>query len=683
MQIRTDFPHAVRVIEHVWIPMPDGVRLAARIWLPVDAEQHPAPAILEYIPYRKNDATAIRDATRHPYFAGYGYASIRVDMRGSGDSDGILYDEYLQQEQDDAVEVIRWIAEQPWCSGAVGMMGISWGGFNSLQVAARRPPALKAIITVCSTDDRYADDVHYLGGALLASEMLSWASIMLAYNGRPPDPKYVGEGWRSLWLERLAQTPPYIHAWLEHQRRDEFWQHGSVCEDFGAIDCAVYAIGGWADAYTNAVPRLLAGLRTPVKGLIGPWAHLYPHQGIPTPAIGFLQEALRWWDHWLKGIDTGIMAEPSLRAWIQESAPPRPFYADRPGHWVAEPTWPSPQIMPFAYTLDLTHHHLHATQSPNLPLSQSSPPENAADLHSPQTTGLTSGVWCAYGAPGDWPGDQREDDGLSLCCDSAPLEAPQELLGFPEVTLHLSADQPNAVVVVRLCDVAPNGESTLVTWGALNLTHRHSHLELSPVQPGEPMTVTVQLNLVGHHIMAGHRWRLAISSTYWPHIWPSPQAVTLRVFAAGSQLVLPLRPPRPEDAQLPAFGEAEVAPLLAVRNLTAPQRTRTYERDAINGVVERVDTNTGGLVRYPDGLEYEFVQTDIFRIVEGDPLSATICCERKSRVGRGDWRTQVETVSLLTSDATTFRVTNSLDAYEGNVRVFSQRWNFATPRDGV
>ncbi|MBP1082022.1 MULTISPECIES: CocE/NonD family hydrolase [Bacillus] len=250
--------------------MSDGTRLSARIWLPEDAEENPVPAILEYIPYRKDDFTALRDSIRHPYFAGHGYASIRVDIRGSGDSEGIMYDEYLPQEQDDAIEVLNWIAAQPWSTGDVGMIGKSWGGFNGLQVAARRPPQLKAVITLCSTDDRYADDVHYKGGCMLSSDMLWWASTMLAYNARPQDPRIVGEEWRSNWLERLEKTPPFVEEWVRHQRRDDYWKHGSVCEDYSDINIPIFAVGGWADGYTNAIPRLLEGLSGPRKGLIGP-----------------------------------------------------------------------------------------------------------------------------------------------------------------------------------------------------------------------------------------------------------------------------------------------------------------------------------------------------------------------------------------------------------------------------
>ncbi len=265
----------------------------------------------------------------------------RVDIRGSGESDGVLSDEYSQQELDDALEVIAWLAAQPWCSGAVGMFGISWGGFNALQVAALRPPALKAIVTLCSTDDRYADDVHYMGGAKL-SDGFGWAGFIFSDICHPPDPALVGERWRAMWLQRLEALPLFLERWLVHARRDAYWRHGSVCEDFSAIQCAVWAVGGWTDGYSNAIPRLLEGLTVPRKGLIGPWAHAYPHFALPGPQVGFLQEMRRWWDHWLKGHDTGVMNEPMLRAWMTESARPAAHHETLPGRWVGEPSWPPP-----------------------------------------------------------------------------------------------------------------------------------------------------------------------------------------------------------------------------------------------------------------------------------------------------------------------------------------------------
>ena len=223
----TSLPYAVRAGEQVRIKMSDGVRLMARIWRPTSSDDEPVPAVLEFIPYRHRDLTAWRDSIQHPYLAGHGYAAVRVDLRGSGDSEGLLRDEYLEQELTDAEEVLAWLATQPWCSGRTGMMGISWGGFNALQLAARRPPGLGAIVTACSTDDRYADDVHYMGGCLL-SDNLSWASSMFAYNSCPPDPAVVGERWRDMWYERLTGSGLWLETWLRHQRRDSYWQHGSV-----------------------------------------------------------------------------------------------------------------------------------------------------------------------------------------------------------------------------------------------------------------------------------------------------------------------------------------------------------------------------------------------------------------------------------------------------------------------
>ena len=369
-EVIDEFPQVIREVEHAWIALADGTRLATRYWLPEDAEAHPVPAILEYIPYCKRDGTAARDEAMHPYFAGHGYAAVRVDMRGSGESDGLLLDEYLAQEQDDAVEVIAWLAEQPWCDGNVGMMGKSWGGFNGLQVAARQPPALRCIITVCSTDDRYADDIHYMGGALLA-ENANWAFTMFAANARPPDPVVYGEGWRERWQERLEHNRPWVIDWLKHQRRDAFWKHASVCEDYSAIRCPVYAIGGWADAYTNTVPRLLEHLKVPSKGLVGPWGHQYPHQAMPRPLAGYLQEALRWWDHWLKGVDNGIMEESAYRVWMQDTVVPNPVHEERPGQWVTEPSWPSPNVASKRFAMNATG--LSVNSEPEQALTRSIP----------------------------------------------------------------------------------------------------------------------------------------------------------------------------------------------------------------------------------------------------------------------------------------------------------------------
>src|SRR5690625_4703982 len=315
VRVVEQLPQGVETVEHLLIPMADGAQLAARLWLPENADRVPVPAILEYIPYRKRDLTRDRDDINHAYFAGHGYACLRVDLRGSGESDGVLTDEYTETELADAEAVIAWLAEQPWCNGRVGMMGISWGGFNSLQLAARRPPALRAIISDCASDDIYSDNMHYMGGCLLGDH-LSEATVMFAFNSLPPDPALVGERWRPMWFNRLQGSGLWLEKWLRPQRRNDYWKRASVCEDYSAVGCPVLAVGGWADGYTNAIFRLMEHLEVPRKALIGPWGHRYPHLGIPGPTVGFLQEALRWWDYWLKDQATGIMNEPMLQVWM-------------------------------------------------------------------------------------------------------------------------------------------------------------------------------------------------------------------------------------------------------------------------------------------------------------------------------------------------------------------------------
>ena len=671
MRLVSDYPRAIRTLETVWIPLSDGTRLAARIWLPEDADADPVPAILEYLPYRLNDGTAPRDARHFPYLAGQGYATVRVDQRGTGESDGVLEDEYLPQEQSDACEVIAWLAEQPWCTGAVGMIGISWSGFNGLQVASHRPPALKAIVTLCSTDDRYADDVHYDGGCI-GSDMLQWAASMFAWNARPPDPEIVGDRWREMWLERMRESPPFIDHWLGHQRRDAYWKQGSVCEDYSDIEAAVYAVGGWADGYTNAIPRLLEGLPGPRKGLIGPWTHAWPQSGPPQPTIGFLQEMARWFDHWLKGIDTGIMAEPMLRAWIQEPLPPAVCYSEIPGRWVAESQWPPVAAAAQEYALNLGRIDLEPA------------PEVAVPIKGIQTAGWDAGSWCPYGEPADWPGDQRPMDGMSVTFESDPLAERFEILGYPEVTLELTSDRPNALVVVRLCEVAPDGSSTLVTRALQNLTHRDSDEFPEPLEPGKRYRVKVRLDACGHAFAAGNRIRVGVSPTYWPWAWPSPEAATLTIFAGPSRLSLPIRQPKPADGDLAPFGEPEESPPLATELLSSGPAGRDLTRDLSTGRQRLVyDWDVGGVTRLPNGLEYGDTNHTTFEIVEGDPLSAEVRCRMTGSQARGDWRIRWESDSVMTCDATTFRVITTLLAYEGDACAFANTWTSEFPRDLV
>lgn len=673
MKIISKFPEKVQILEHIWIPLTDGMRLAAKVWLPESAKQRPVPAILEYIPYRKRDFEAYSDAVNHGYFAGYGYACLRVDLRGAGESEGVLQDEYLQQEQNDCLELLAWIADQPWCNGSVGMMGISWGGFNALQVAALQPPELKAIITVCSTDDRYADDVHYMGGCLLGDN-LSWASIMFAYNSCPPDPALVGDSWKEMWLERLQGSGLWLQNWLQHQRRDEYWRHGSVCEDLSRIKCPVLAVSGWADGYTNAVFRLLQGLQVPRKGLIGPWSHKYPHFGIPGPAIGFLQEALLWWDTWLQGKETQIMQEPMLRAWMQDSVPPSTLYSKRPGRWIAEQVWPAEDIQESTY-------YLHPGQ-----LLSQSPPVQAGSfgIQSPLSVGLYAGKWCSYAAPPDLPHDQREEDGGALVFQTSRLEEPLEILGAPVLHLELASSEPVAMVAVRLSDVAPDDKTTRVTYGLLNLCHYKSHQEPELLEPGATYQVQVQLNHIAQRFAAGHRLRVSISTSYWPLAWLPPRPVRLTLHTGVSSLKLPVRPARESDQSLRRFAGPVGAPGPEIRQLQPKTlkwrviRDLGAEESSLEVVLDE------GTFCFQDidwtvsskGQEWYTFRYDDFDSARGETVWYR-------RFQREKWWVQTRTRTVLTSSATHFRLHAELDAYQGEERIFSRNWLCEIPRDHV
>jgi len=674
LKVKKQFPRSVRTIENVWIPMSDGCHLAARVWLPEDAEEDPVPAILEYMPYRKRDFTRLRDEALHHYFAGHGYVCVRLDVRGTGDSEGLVTDEYTKQEQDDAVEAIEWITSQAWCSGEVGMMGISWGGFNALQVAARRPPALKAIITMCSTDDRYADDAHYMGGCLL-NENLTWGSVFLSYSTYPPDPKIVGDRWRDMWRQRIEEATLYPALWMRHQQRDQYWKHGSVCEDFQAIECAVYAVGGWADGYSNAIPRLMEGLKAPKKALIGPWSHSFPHNAYPGPSIGFFQEALRWWDHWLKGEDTGIMDEPGLRVYMEEYTPPAPIYEERPGRWVAEEEWPSSRLKSKQFFLNV------------LSLGENPDPEDQMRVCSPQTAGTMSGDWYGFGAEGESPMDQREDDGKSLVFDSDPLTERFEILGPPLLHLTLSSDQPIPYVIVRLNDVAPDGASSRVTYGVFNLTQRDNREHPSPLDPGKRYSVTLQLNDIAYSFAPGHTVRLAISTSYWPLVWPAPKPTRLTVFTGTSKLELPSRPSREQDRDLPPFEAPERGPRSELTPLKPTPVRRTQERDLRNNFTTYSIFSDGGdfggaaLAQLDDiDLTVGYTIHKQYRIHEYDPEQAVAKIEQKTTHRGPDWATRIESFTELKADPHHFYLRARLKAYDDEELFAERTWDERIPR---
>lgn len=521
-------------VEHQWIPMLDGVRLAARIWLPRGSG--PVPALLEYIPYRKRDMVRARDERNHPYFASCGYACLRVDMRGSGDSEGHMPDMYSDDELADARHVIDWIAAQPWCNGKVGMFGTSWGGTSSMQAAVRAPRALKAVIANCATTDRFEDDIHWMGGCLL-TDSLEWGATLPAILAAPPDAATVGEGWKEMWRERLEGLSFPLSSWIDHQTRGVYWRHGSVKFSSDDLSCPILAIGGWADRYSNSVIGLVKARPDLCHGIVGPWGHHYPDHGEPGPAMSFQDVALTWWDHWLK--DAPMPKWPRLRLWRREFDDPADPIATRAGRWISTDLGQA----------DAKEAALYPGKAG---LSWRTGPGTRQSVPADPQHGACAGDTGYFGRVGGLPLDQSPDDARALCFDTEPLETEVVLVGHARLHCGIVRDIAHAQLVCRLCEVDTNGRSNLVARQVINLQRDETQDGNARFFPGQTTRLSMRFPSTAYRFSKGNRIRLCLAASYWPLVWPAPQLAQMQVDTAGARLDLPC----PSDVS-PA---ADVAP---------------------------------------------------------------------------------------------------------------------------
>jgi len=563
----------VKVVKNVLIPMADGVRLAADVYLPLDGELDGSaryPLVLEYIPYRKDDVGR-PEGTWYARLPLAGYPLVRVDIRGSGASEGVVGDEYTEEEQRDGAAAVEWLAGQPWCDGHVNMIGISYGGFTSLQVASHAPPHLTSIVPIDFTDDRYRDDCHYKGGLLrMYYDPGSYGNMMVAFNAMPPDLDSSAGAWAGIWERHLAENTPYVLPWLRHQTDGPYWRTGSVGDVADRISCPVFMIGGWRDGYTNPPFRLMEKLDAPRKLLMGPWHHAVPDAGIPGPRIDYLREVVRWLDHWCKNEDNGVMDEPRLVTYMQRNDRPDPDRLDTPGEWRAEPDWP------VADRGELT---LHLGSGGTLSAEVT---ETGADrLDYVPTVGTCAGLWSA-GVPFGLPGDQRPDEALSLVYTSPPIEDDLHVLGRPVVQLRVSSSASVIGFCASLAEVGPDGSSHLVAKGILNVTRRGSFSEPEPLTPGEIVDLEIPVDATGWTFTRGNRIRVSIANADWPNVWPTPQLATSEVHLGQgcSRLVLPVLPAQP-GAPAPSF---EPSPLAITRRVdeAEPPSWRVIE-DVLTG----------------------------------------------------------------------------------------------------
>ncbi|MDJ0779463.1 MAG: CocE/NonD family hydrolase [Gammaproteobacteria bacterium] len=646
----------VTEIEHCWVPMPDGVRLSARLWLPT---RSPAPAIVEYIPYRKRDMVRARDERNHPVFAANGFACVRVDMRGSGDSEGIMRDMYGDEELDDVRHVLAWIAAQEWCNGRIGMMGTSWGGTSALQAAAAGTGLLSAVIAVCATDNRYADDIHHMGGCLL-TDSIEWGATLPAILALPPAPASDPDGWRERWLERLEQIEFPLFHWIEHETRDSYWRHGSVCETPGTFDCPVLAIGGWADRYSNTVMNLLTDNPAIAWGIVGPWGHHYPDHGTPGPAIGFQQEALRWWDRWLRDTDNGVDTEPRLRVWCGDFQTPADFIGQRNGRWLELAHWP-PEATGSSARLELR---------PGSGLTRVD--RGYVELPGDLRVGLAAGDTGYFGRPGGLPLEQTSEDARSLVIDSEPLETARCLVGCAVIELRLRVDQLPAQLVVRINDVAPDGQVMRVVYRISNLALDVDDQPLAEGSAAGERRLLVRLPNAAHRFAPGHRIRVALSSSYWPLVWPSASNRGCEVDPDSLVLQLPLVADGREPDSSPFADSAVAPPFDAVSINTRIRRGLETEGPVIVNWWQQPLAMT---VHPGAGLEFGAESSAEHRIDVDDPLSADSRFEHRLVAHYGQRRFETLGCARVRASRECFFVTGSLRVFEKGELIFSREWS--------
>ncbi len=650
--------------EDVWIGMRDGARLAATLYLPPEDDPElpePRAALLEALPYRKDDLTAHYRPEYHRFADEFGYAVCRLDIRGTGSSEGSATGEYTAEELEDLTEVIAWLADRPWSNGNVGMFGTSWSGFNSLQVAMLRPPALKAICSIFASDDRYADDVHYYGGALKQLDLADWPTYMDAINVLPPDPRVCGEGWRDAWERRVAEYEPWLFGWLEHQRYDAFWKHGSLREDYGAIEAATMLVTGWADGYTNIALRGMANLNCPKRLLAGPWSHADVETSRPGPNLDLDREMARWWDRWLRGEDNGVDREPPIVVFVRRPVTPAADLEAYPGTWRFESGWP----------LDRGRERRFALAEAEAAQAGDGPDR----LEVRGDVGWTGWLSCAGLPPWGQAVDQRPDEAFSLVYDW-PLEGELEILGAPVLRARVASSAPVAYLSARLCDVHPDGTSQLVTRGLLNLTHRDSREEPSPLEPGRAYDVSFELDVTSWVFEPGHGVRVDLAGTDWPNCWPPPAPLTLTIEREGSQLVLPIVDGPPPIAERP--------------DLPASRRPQAWDTDGVTWKVERdlIGNETRAVVGYHNRSEADEVAPAIAERVGGvvgvsidDPGRAWVSATARYELTWPGTVVATEVRSRIESDAEGYQVHLEIDAEEdGSVR-WSRRFDRRFARD--
>lgn len=664
--------YKVRTVRGVIIPMRDGVKLSVDLVRP--EQEGKFPIVMEYSPYRRSSLFGWQT-----WFAERGFVAAFLNARGTGGSEGINTDEYTVGEQLDGYDAVEWLARQPWSNGNVGMIGLSYGGFTAIQVAMHRPPHLKAIIPIYATDDRYTDDCHYSqgGNMRMPVDVGAYAGFMVAMNALPPYPEVAGPAWAKIWKHRLENNEPYLLKWMKEQVDGPYWRNGSLRPDYGRIQCPVFLIAGWHDAYASAQLRMFKHLTVPKKILCGPWVHYTPDSSVPGPRIDAFNEAARFFAHWLKGEDTGLMREPPVSIYMQEYATPDRTLDIIPGHWRNDPDLPVPGSKDLP--LYLAANNVLAKQ----PNTSQTGESDEYEYH--PTVGVTNAYWSSGAIKYALAEDQRPDEAYSLVYTSAPFEQEVKLLGWPQVIVHASSSARVATFVAKLSNVAPDGHSALITDGSLNGTRRASYTDPTPMTPGEIYELRIPMLPTGWVVKPGHRLRLAISSSDFPNLWPTPERARNSIHRSKSylsRLILPVVPDSklPPPQFRPAQNSASPGGAPQFERLDHGPNTQQVLYDQITGDVSvlrhvvlstLIEGNLGSLIR-----EFTFRCSASSR----DPAHSSIVAMHRFELKREDGTIEAKADSAIRATKDAFHIIINLNVTRNGMPFFNKQWTASEPR---
>lgn len=715
-------PCPVSEIAHFIHVLKDGTEIALKIWLPCakqdiltsfsmfgeentfkwTTEIYPGsnkhendknisyPTILEYIPYGKDSTITLkRDHNRHPWFCSHGFIDIRVDIRGSGASSGSYYDEYTEQELADAVELIEWLSLQPWSNGRVGMYGKSWGGFNGLQVSCKQPEALKTVITLYSTDDRFEDDVHYQGDCIVGDQMLSWASAMFAYNARPPHPRYFPDtsSWENFWLTRLESSGnSFLTTWMQHQHKeDPYWMHGSVLKCENKIQCPVLVIGGHADGYSNAAYRMAATLNQDSRVVIGPWAHQWPDVSVAGPNIDHLGLCLKWWNYHLKDEeDENVTSWPRLALYIRDSMKPDEIVGSPTGTWVKIDDWNNRfnNFVKYSHFQtcpdDLVCFYFGPSMSLQFDRHLTSVPPVKLVPHALQGAG--SGSW--FSIDSGFAEDQTVANQYSCCWTSHTLEKDIVFSGLGKMYVCLQAGASGKYAInVRVTDEFPSGESTLISRGCQNLCVS-SDGWVTKIQADREIIACVKLDGIGQKIKKGHKLNVAITPTCFPLLYPAIDNETLTVFPSKCQVVFQTAD---ETILKDSFSFQPPKPLLELPCNEIKAGFYSTQRSVNDGKYSFEIHEDSGVTIFPL-MEFEYGEN----VKETYVTDEKVTCSNISAVRTNTSvfhlkdgnkiKANVEATMTMTGDKHCFKVKENLRVFIDNTKVFEKSFDNTIPR---